>query len=596
MKLSLMASFSLAMASLLLPLVQGYGSRWEAQYLEEKELSTTSKMWIFAQDGIHIFSADGTELALRGDKRDYCDNIEDPWDVPGTMQNDCWYIDAVHDGENYVFVTNGDWIEQSFVDVFSMWTGTKLASIPVCTSAYHLEYAPNRRELWVQCWLRPYCDHANITDFGNVEVLSTQSIGAPSTKIDIHGIDEHAHGNILVDTSIPNKAYEFTMSGPSFFEVDASSKRVLNEIQVEKTLGTYEIAYSAMNRHIFIRNYGCCSCGESKDTRGVCNEMYMEDDGVIVEYGPNASPERQDGYCGKFCRGSLADINGLWEFDTTTNAFITQHFPANGGHGAKPFSTPKGDFILIGSGDGGNAVKVLKPGKNGVASVEVGVIKLEFGADIGTHAFSDVEFIEDENRNIAVFTSILNNFVVLVDLNDLNDATDSSPVTISGSNVDLFETEQDDVSVEYDIRGINIRKVRWARGTNYVWIDSAVTEQVHVIDIGKNIKNAKVVRTIGDIELTRQMLWVHNFEEDSLHAQQKEIDERLQTFENRSDDNNDNTNTLAIVGVILGVVALVIGLANLLVGRKDADHKKNQAPVSDQPPKNAATQENEQLT
>jgi hypothetical protein len=567
MKLSSIVSLSLAAVGL--PMVQGYGSRWEAQYLEHKDFSATNKMWVFAQDGIHIYSADGTELALRGDKSDICDNIEDPWDVPGTMQNDCWYIDALHDGENYVFVTNGNWVDESYVDVFSMWTGTKLASIPVCTSAYHMEYAPNRRELWVQCWLRPYYDHANITDFGNVEVLSTQSIGAPSMKIDVHGIDEHAHGNILVDTSIPNKAYEFTMSGPSFFEIDAGSKRVLNEIEVEKTLGTYEIAYSAVNRHIFIRNYGCCSCGESKDTRGVCNERYMEEDGVIVEFGPNASPEPQPGYCGKFCRGSLADVNGLWEFDTTTNAFITQHFPANGGHGAKPFSTPKGDFILIGSGDGGNAVKVLKPGKNGAASVQIGGIRLEFGADVGTHAFSDVAFIEDDNRNIAVFTSILNNFVVLVDLNDLKDATESSPVSVSGVNVDLFETEQD-VSVEHDVRGINIRKVRWARGTEYVWVDSAVTEQVHVIRLGDSINESSVVRTISDIELTRQMLWVHNLEEDHLNERQKEITERLQAIENG--DSNDNA--LAVVGVVLGAAALVVALANLLVGKKDVDHNK----------------------
>lgn len=113
----------------------------------------------------------------------------------------------------------------------------------------------------------------------------------------------------------------------------------------------------------------------------------------------------------------MADINGLWEFETATDSFIAHHFPANGSRGAKPFSTPKEDFILlllVGSGDGGNDVKVFKPGTNGAASVEVGVIKLEFGADFGTDAFSDVAFIEDESRNIAIFTSILNYYIVLV--------------------------------------------------------------------------------------------------------------------------------------------------------------------------------------
>ena len=553
--------------------IVGYGSRWEAQFLEGSDTSTVNKMWVFAQDGIHIFSADGTELAFRADKSEICDNVEDPWDVPGTMQNDCWYIDAVMDGENYVFVTNGNWLDQSYVDVFSMWNGNKLASVPVCTSAFHMQYAPNRRELWVQCWLRPYYDHANITDVGNVEVLSTQSIGAPATKIDVHGIDEHHHGNILVDASIPNKAYEFTMGQPSFFEIDAGSKRVLQEIPVPKTLGTYEIAFSAVNQHIFIRNYGCCSCGEFKDTRGVCNERYMEEGGVIVEFGPNASPEPQDGYCGKFCRGSLADVNGLWEFDTATNSFITQHFPVDGGHGAKPFASPKGDYILIGSGDGGNALKVLKPGDNGRASLEVGVINLDFGADVGTHAFSDVEFIEDGNRNIAVFTSTLNNHVVLVDLSELDDASASNQVSISGVDVDLFETEQD-VSVEHDVRGISSRKVRWARGTNYVWIDSAVTGQVHVIDLGASLTDAKVLRTISGIEMTRQMIWVHNFEEDYLNQKEEELEERFQA----ADDGTYKI--LAIVGVALGGLALIVSLVNLVTGKKDTNDTKE--PVLEQ--------------
>merc|ERR1711935_813149 len=199
----------------------------------------------------------------------------------------------------------------------------------------------------------------------------------------------------------------------------------------------------------------------------------------------------------------------------------------------------------------------------------------EFGADVGTHAFSDVAFIEDDNRNIAVFTSILNNFVVLVDLNDLKDATESSPVSISGVTVDLFETEQD-VSVEHDIRGINIRKVRWARGTEYVWVDSAVTEQVHVIRLGDSITESSVVRTISDIELTRQMLWVHNFEEDYLNEQQMEIDERMQLME----DGGDDTSTLAIVGVVLGAVALLIGLVNLVISQKPVVDPKKKSPVA----------------
>jgi len=552
-------------------LTHAYSSHWEAQIYEDtKNGHTTKSMWVFAQDGIHIYSASGDELLVRHDKGDACHAVLDPWSSPGTIQDECWHMDPIHDGENYVFVGNNDWTENGYVDVFSMWTGRKLTSIAVCSLPYHMEYSPNRREVWVACWLRPQPENtSNETDAGTIEVIQTQALGAIPTSIDTHGFDAHHHSDFVIDASIPDKAYEFTMENSTIYEIDPGSKVLRQTIQIPKTVGIYEHAYSPVNKHLYIRTYGCCSCGEFKDTREPC-EGWEKD--VIVEFGPNASPDPQPGICnGKFCKGSLADVNGLWEFDTQTNTHVAQHFPANDAHGAKPFASSFGDYILIGSGDGGNAVKVLKPGKNGEASTNVGIINLDFGADVGQHAFSDVDFMEGDNRNIAIFTSTLNNHVVLVDMSDFDNATAANPASVNGVDLDLFETEQEDISVKHDIRGINIRQIRWAVGTDYVWVSSPLTEQVHVIKLGETLDDAKVVRTLDEIDNSRHFLWVHNFEEDALMIQSERNKEKAAVVSESIGLLNNNTETaktFGIIGIVLSCLALFISIFNLANSRK----------------------------
>jgi len=438
-----------------------------------------------------------------------------------------------------------------------------------------MEYSPNRREVWVSCWLRPQPENTSSkTDAGTIEVIQTQALGAIPTSIDTHGFDAHHHSDFVIDASIPDKAYEFTMESSTMYEIHAGSKVLREAIEVQKTIGTYEHAYSPVNKHLYIRTYGCCSCGEFKDTRKPCEGW---EENVIIEFGPNKSLDPQLGHCyGKFCKGSLADVNGLWEFDTQTNTHVVQHFPANGAHGAKPFASPLGDYILIGSGDGGNAVKVLKPEKNGEPSIDVGVINLDFGADVGEHAFSDVDFIEGDGRNIAIFTSTRNNHVVLVDMSHFDTATAAKPASVYGVDLELFEIEQEDISVTHDIRGINIRQIRWALGTDYVWVSSPLTQQVHVIELGETLDDAKVVRTLDDIDSARHFLWVHNFEEDALMIQSERDAEKDTTVYGRIDSVNNSTDTaktLGIVGIVLGGLALVVSIFNLVNSKKSRDNQ-----------------------
>mmetsp|Transcript_19021 Transcript_19021/g.45658 ORF Transcript_19021/g.45658 Transcript_19021/m.45658 type:complete len:657 (+) Transcript_19021:460-2430(+) len=587
------------------PAAAAYGSHWEAEFYEGAAAGrTTNAMWVFAQDGVHIFSPDGAELLVRHDEDTACHAVLDPWSPPGTVQDDCWAMDPVHDGENYVFVGNNNWVEDGFVDVYSMWTGTRIASVPVCTLPYHMEYAPGRRELWVSCWLRPQDENSsNETDRGTIEVIQTQALGAPPAQISTRGWDQHVHSDVVVDASIPNKAYELSMESDTIYEIDSGSKAVRDEVKVQKTVGTYEHAFSPKNKHIFLRTYVCCACGEFKDTREPC-EDYMEESPVLVEYGPSAGNETQPGTCGKFCKGSLADVNGIWEFDTKTNTHVAQHFAAAGATGAKPFASPLGEYVLIGGGDGGDAVKVLRAGKNGEASAEVGIIELGFGADEGTHALSDISFIKGDSRNIAVFTSTLNNHIVIADLGGFDSATPDKPHKTSGVDLDLFDEPREDVSVKHDIRGISIRQVAWAAGTDYVWVSSPMTGQVHIIELGPGVEDARVVRTLDDIDMARHFLWVASFRENALESQAREValaekaredaleaslanlarenalttqqvDDGQEQFAASSraelagvvDNMEGDTTTaknLGITGVVLGAVAILVSVINLI--------------------------------
>lgn len=475
---------------------------------------TDNAMWVFSQDGIHIFSPNGNEKLLRHEKETACHAVLDPWETSPTTRDSCWAMDPVHDGENYVFVANNDWTENGFVDVYDLSSGTYLQSISVCTLPYHMEYSPARREIWVACWLRPQEENNSAeTDRGTINVIDTRHLDAAASSIDTRGWDKHVHSDFVLDDSIPDKAYEFSQEDNRIYEIDPDTRTVRDAIPIELTVGSYEHAYSPANRHIFLRTYVCCACGVDKDTRSEC-AAWQSNYLVDVAYGPNASPQPQPGACGKFCKGTGADVNGIWEFDTATNSPVAHHFAANGATGAKPFGTPMGDYILIGGGDGGDVVNVVKTGSNGEASVSVGTINLGFGADMGTHALSDISFVEGDGRNIAVFTSTLNNHVVLADLSGFDSATETNPHSTDGVDLELFETSQAEISIRHDIRGISIRQVTWATDTDYVWVSSPATKQVHVIELGAAIEDARVLRTLDDIDMTRHFLWVRQNDDD----------------------------------------------------------------------------------
>lgn len=281
----------------------------------------------------------------------------------------------------------------------------------------------------------------------------------------------------------------------------------------------------------------------------------------------------QKGYCGAFCRGSAADVNGVWEYDTKGGAFLGQHFPIDGSPGAEPHATPLGDYILLSSGDDGKLLTVIKPGKNGEQSTTVRKIELGFGAvDRSKHAFSQAAFVEDGVRNVAVFSSTASNIVLLVDMNEFKDATSSNKITVKATTLKLSNAE--DVTAIHDVRGINKRRVVWAKGTSFVWVVSAKSDEVHVIDLGgKEISGAKVIRTIPNIDAI-DLVYVHSLAQDAIRSDIVRETNAVVAEKDNGQEETDTAVILSIVAIVMSAVSMALGAVMLMMIHKKTMIKK----------------------
>merc|ERR1712154_584696 len=121
---------------------------------------------------------------------------------------------------------------------------------------------------------------------------------------------------------------------------------------------------------------------------------------VLIQTGPNASPDLQLGTCGTGCLGSEADTLGVAEFDTVEKTFIANHnILAGSGFGADPVASPDGQYILFLPNDGGKYVRVIKPNANGEPSSVLKDIAVNFqGGEDGKMAISDFAFVTGQQN------------------------------------------------------------------------------------------------------------------------------------------------------------------------------------------------------
>merc|ERR1719491_2347794 len=178
---------------------------------------------------------------------------------------------------------------------------------------------------------------------------------------------------------------------------------------------------------------------------------------------------------------------------------------------------------------------------------------------------------KDSTHNLAIFTSTLANYIVLMDLSDY-------------SIHKLELTTADDISSNHG-RGAK-RSISWAVGSNYVWVDAnAVSEQYVIeLDSGGDIKKAKVARTLSDLP-SRTLLYVENYMSRKNNvadnvaaadltnlADNPEVIELLrsmQTPNQETKSESSSNDAIGIAALVIGCVGSVLALFSLVLATRN---------------------------
>jgi len=484
-------------------------------------------MWHFNPNGLTIYAPDG-EVLKEHRKKALCGEYAN-W--RGEMKDTCSWFTAATDGHRYVWAAGMH--GEHRIAAFDIDTGDHAGDQSTCSTPLDMEYQPSRREMWVRCAQKSGGDEFS----GEIDVFSSGNLGADQDMIFLN-ITSRPYGRIAMHSDMGPFGYVTSYNYPSLSEIDLSKKSVSAEYKIEDASGSYASSYSAVNHHLFGRTRICCSCGTPTSDIESCGRGANN---VTVKTGPNMSPNAQPGSCGTGCLGSGADTIGVFEFDTINKEFVATHnILAGTGFGSDPFATPDGKYILLMPNDGGQYVRVLRPGLNGVPSKVEKDIPLNFqGGTPGKMVIADFAYVSD--RGILVLAASTDNDIVLVDF-EAN-----------------FATARLNLSPGANVTAGGFRQVEWARGTNYVWVDGSEMSEHYIIDIpNSGIADASIVRTIADTP-GGKLIYVNNYE-------------RARTFESIAastyvPDDKITTSPTSIAAVVVGSIALLSGLYAIFASR-----------------------------
>lgn len=517
-------------------------------------------VWTFGNNGVSIYSIDGEKLIKRLSNDEICEG------------ENCAFREAISDGSRHVYASNS--LKNGTIDVFSVATGDFVNSLDTCGSPWSLEYHPVRDELWVHCW----APDAAQGDTGHVDVFSGRAMNSPMQQVTLHDkLVGHAHGSVEVDSSLGHFGYATDLNTPSLFKMDLNTKEVIDTYEIDEISGLYRMAYSPVNKHLYLRTYVCCSCGFTGADLPACGRGGARN--VTVETGPN--PGDHQGTCGHGCEGSVADTVGVMEFDTVTGNRVA-NWHMKDGLGADPHPSAYGDHIFLFGNNGGQTVRILKPRTTGSSSqiwadVEIG-LNADLAANPTAKAVSDSLVIKDRKHDIVIFSSTLSNEIALVDM--------SGDVPVVAK---ILLTESETVTSGHG-RGAK-RNLVWPTGSDFVWIDSSESEEYHIIELSEDgdITKARLKKTVTG-QAIRQFLYVENYwaraatdmiKEEEQGGGTSTSDTTAEKEKNTGsggggnnvsganqgayDSNKDKTiDSVGISGLVIGSLALVVGIFNVM--------------------------------
>lgn len=324
-------------------------------------------LWVFGSHGLKIFSADGSKLLRHSEPKDICplnDNNE---------YNCRSFSDVISDESRYVW-TAADNRGSARVEVFDLDNGNLVGSFPTCSGARGFQFLPKRREVWFRCTT----PHAGDPDgeSGYWDSFSTTSLGQHFPEValrsDLPQFNDTSYGKpaFIEDAGI---GFASDYRTNVIHKVDLNARKPLANITIPLASGGWDIVYSPLNEHLFMRTYVCCTCGGEDKDQKECQQYRggVHADPVIVLTGPSANPsEEQIGACGRHCDNSAADTIGVAEVDTKTGAIIGYHKNSIGLGSSAVHLSPNAEYIVLMSTAGapGN-IRLIKPGVNGAMSV-----------------------------------------------------------------------------------------------------------------------------------------------------------------------------------------------------------------------------------
>lgn len=476
-------------------------------------------MWHFNKDGLSIYSPNG-DLIKQHRKKSLCKPYTD---YRGNLKEDCSYFTMASDGHRYVWAV-GHHNGEHHIAAFDIDTGDHAGDHSTCNTPLDLEYLPSRREMWVRC-ASSSASSSYGGDIGEIDVFSSGVLTSDHKLIHLNGTSR-PYGRIAVNSAMGPYGYASAYDMGHISELDLSSKTVSGRYTIPKASGSYAMGFSPVNEHLFVRTRVCCSCGNPTSDAPSCG--YGDPKQVIVQTGPSAGPNPQNGTCSTPCLGSPADTLGVVEFDTVGKIFVANHNIKDGsGFGADPAASPDGKYILLMPNDGGKNVRIIEAGSNGEASKVLKDVEVNFqGGAPGKMVVSDFAFVTNNGRNILVLAANSDNEIVLVDIND------------------NFKMKRLNLSPGVsESTGGDSRQVEWAIGSNFVWVNGGESKEQYIIEIPDGVDSATISRSLADVP-SGQMIFVNNYE-------------RLRTVEMMPAKSSD---TLAVAGVSIGSIGLAIGL------------------------------------
>jgi hypothetical protein len=536
-------------------------------------------MWHFSADGLTIYSPDGSKKLKEHPKKTICKPYVS-W--RGGISEDCYFFSMASDGHKYVWAASLAGTHK--IEVFDIDSGDYVGYRPTCSTPIDLEYHPGRHEMWIRC-----AQKTNDQP-GEIDVFSSSSLSAELEHINFNET-YRPYGRISIHSSMGTYGYAAANDQNDIIELDLSSKTVNNRFEYPNLHGFYDMTYSPVNRHLFVRARVCCACGFEGASFAECSNPRL----VNVLTGPNAGMMNVNGTCGAGCEGKVADSVGVVEFDTLNGEGITSHNIKEGsGFGADPVASPDGKYILLLPNDGGAYVRIIMPGANGEPSTVVHDVPTAFqGGTRGSIVVSDMAFVQDEDKDILILGSSKDNDVVIVDLNDSN-----------------FRMRKLALTTAAESTGGSTRKLEWAVGTNFVWVDGGEAKQQYILEVPDgNIDNVKLLRTVNGVT-SGQLIFVNNYErervasmianfmpdpvtspddpEDPVSPDDPGKEPVTSPIVGDPDGGKDDLDPIGIVALIISCVSLLLGIFLVGVQYSAAGAKKDSADTQSLGSKNIA--------